>query len=216
MALQGLVCKHTPPKYRVKAGPVGKAPNILDRNFNPEYPNTVWATDVTYLRVWGTWIYLCVFIDLYDRSVRGWAMSTKVDTKLVLAALQSALGRSEYPTGVLIHSDQGSTYTALGFVDTLDEANLKQSMSRRGNCWDNACAESFFKTIKIEMDHNVWGTYDACYCEVFEYIENFYNTRRSHSSLKYKTPNQARMFALENMSSTVENTQENILEKTAN
>ena len=96
------------------------------------------------------------------------------------------------------------------FVDTLDTASLEQSMSRRGNCWDNAVAESFFKTIKTETDHNVWGTYDACYMEVFDYIENFYNTRRRHSTLKYKNPNQVRIVALEKLAGTVKTTGVNI------
>ena len=167
------------------------AENLLDRKFFPGGPNRVWASDITYIWTKEGWLYLAVVLDLYSRSVVGWSMGERIDRKLVLDALKMAVKRRKPPRGLIHHSDRGSQYASREFRDSLEEYGMVCSMSRKGNCWDNAPVESFFGTMKQELVHhqkyrNRWQARQS----LFEYIERFYNRRRLHSTLGYRTPAQ--------------------------
>lgn len=158
-------------------------PNHLARQFVVGAPNRVWVGDITYLRTTQGWLYLAVFIDLFSRRVVGWQLSERIDAQLVCDALQAAMLMRGKPKGVLIHSDQGSQYCSAGFVKQVAHFKAMQSMSRRGNCWDNAVAESFFATLKKEAIYGQpLGTRQAVRAQVFEYVECDYNRTRRHSS----------------------------------
>ena len=163
--------------------------NKLNRQFNPSEVNKVWVTDITYIWTRTGWMYLCIFMDLYSRKVVGWSMSKKIDATLVIRALGMACFQRKPKKGLMIHSDQGAQYTSKAFKEELREREFIQSMSRRGNCWDNACAESFFSSLKNEELHfcNLNNQEDAKII-VFRYIEMFYNRIRLHSHLDYKSP----------------------------
>lgn len=163
------------------------APNKLDRNFSPLKPNEAWTSDITYLRTTEGWLYLCVWIDLYSRKVVGWSIANHMRAALVCTALQDALSRRP-GARPLVHSDRGSQYASAEFRTILWRHRLKQSMSRKGDCWDNAPTESFFGTLKQELDIYSLRSSATLREEIFEYIEIFYNRRRLHSSLGYKTP----------------------------
>ena len=165
------------------------APNLLGQNFEASAPNQKWAGDITYLMTSEGWLYLAVVIDLYSRSVIGWSMSNRMTAKLTCDALKMALLKRGSPKGVIFHSDRGSQYCSQVYRELLDKYAFKQSMSRKGNCWDNACVESFFHSLKVEsiqdealMDKKVMRQ------NVFEYIEIDYNRKRRHSSLGYLSP----------------------------
>ncbi len=165
------------------------ADNILNREFNVDSPDTVWATDITYVRTWEGWMFLAVVVDLYSRRIVGWAMATHMRTELVLGALNMALGRRCPVAGMLHHSDRGSQYASHDYRDALRERNIVCSMSRKGDCWDNAVVESFFATLKKELIHRrPWPTVKAARQAIVEYIEVFYNRKRKHSSLGYLSP----------------------------
>ncbi len=167
------------------------APNLLQRNFTVQRSNQVWVSDLTYLRVGGGWLYLAVFIDLYSRRVVGWALSSSLDHTVVLTALQRAVARRQPPPGLIIHSDRGVQYACTEFTQWLARHGFVQSMSRKGDCWDNAVAESFFHLLKSELAHHCrWLNYQATHRDLFEYIEIFYNRERSHSTLDYLSPDQ--------------------------
>ena len=135
------------------------ADNILDREFSVDAPDTVWATDITYVRTWEGWMYLAVVVDLFSRRIVGWAMATHMRTELVLRALDMALGRRAPVAGMHHHSDRGSQYASHDYRDALRENNIVCSMSRKGDCWDNAVVESFFATLKKELIHRrPWAT----------------------------------------------------------
>lgn len=192
MRAQGLRARR-PRRFRVttdsKHGyPV--APNVLARQFAVSAPDTAWVTDITYLWTHEGWVYLAVILDLFSRAVVGWAMSAHVTRHLTLQALTMALRRRRPPRGLLHHSDRGSQYASDDYQAVLTAHGLVCSMSRRGDCWDNAVAESFFATLKIELDHDAmpWLTRGDAQGEVFEYIEGFYNGRRRHSTLGYLSP----------------------------
>ena len=165
------------------------APNVLERKFEVDSPNRVWAGDVTYLRTTDGWLYLAVIIDLCSRKVVGWSMSTRLKKELCLDALQMALWRRRPDKDLLHHSDRGSQYTSSDYRKALEKASISCSMSRRGNCWDNAVAESFFKTIKIEA-LNRYKFKDSIFLRkvIFRYIDGFYNTVRYHSALGGLSP----------------------------
>lgn len=165
------------------------AENILDRDFEPAEPNQVWAGDITYIHTREGWLYLAVILDLFSRKVVGWAMSKRINAELALSALRMAfLQRSPKP-GLIFHSDRGSTYACYDYKDLLKEHKADPSMSRKGNCWDNAVSESFFASLKGEwLDSFRFTTRDAAKQEVFYYIESFYNRRRRHSTLGYVSP----------------------------
>ncbi len=165
------------------------AQNLLNRQFTVNRPNQVWVGDITYLRTTQVWLYLAVFIDLHSRLVVGWQMSERIDQALVIDALQAALLTRGNPKGVMIHTDRGSQYCADNFVALIDKNALIQSMSRRGNCWDNAVAESFFATLKKE---EIYGKplsdREQTRAIVFEYIEGYYNRVRRHSTNGWVSP----------------------------
>jgi putative transposase len=163
--------------------------NTLNRQFQIEQPNRVWAGDITY--VWTTegWLYLAVVLDLYSRIVIGWAMGHRLTVDLAERALTMALANRKPTAGLLHHSDRGSQYAATSYQRLLGEHGITSSMSRKGNCWDNACVESFFGTLKRELVyHRHYATRDEATLDIFEYIEVFYNRRRRHSTLGYDSP----------------------------
>ena len=162
--------------------PVAK--NILARNFKVAEPNKVWAGDITYIPTKEGWLYLAVVIDLFSRKVVGWAMSKRIDAELALDALRMAFSLRRPGPGLLFHSDRGSVYACYDYKDLLAEHKAKPSMSRKGNCWDNAVSESFFSTLKGDwLDRFTFETRDDAPREAFYFIEAFYNRRRRHSAL---------------------------------
>jgi putative transposase len=175
---------------RYKAGkPATTAPNRLQRAFTVALPDQVWVTDITYIRTYEGWLYLTVVIDLYSRMVVGWAMDASMATKLVLDALMMAVWRRRPLTPVMIHSDQGSQFGSDDFNRWCADNKLLPSMSRRGNCWDNAVAESFFSSLKKErIKRRIYATRQEAKSDVFEYIEGFYNRVRRHSHLDQLSP----------------------------
>jgi putative transposase len=167
------------------------ADNLLARDFVASGPDQRWVTDITYVWTDEGWSYLAAILDLFSRRVVGWALDATLSTSLPLAALQMALQRRNPGAGLLHHSDRGCQYTSADYRAALDEMGAVVSMSRTGNCWDNAVAESFFATLKTELVHRrSWTTRLELRAALFEYIEIFYNRRRLHSTLGYKTPAQ--------------------------
>ncbi len=167
------------------------APNLLDRDFTASRPNERWVTDITYVWTSAGWCYVAAILDLYSRAVVGWSVDTSLETRLVTNALQMAVGRRRPSSGLVHHSDRGCQYTSAEYRDQLARMGVTVSMSRRGNCWDNAVAESFFSTLKRELlGRSAWSNPLQVRDAVFEYVEIFYNRRRLHSALDYKTPAQ--------------------------
>ena len=165
------------------------APNLLERDFTATRPNASWVTDITFLWTLQGWLYLAVIIDLFSRRVVGWATSRNVDRHLALAALDMAL-RQRHPGDDLVHhSDRGSTYASTDYRNALEKKRIECSMSRKGDCWDNAVAESFFASLKREMeDIDHLESWEAANISVGEYIDGFYNPYRRHSALNYNSP----------------------------
>jgi putative transposase len=164
------------------------APNLVNRCFDVDAPNQVWAGDVTQVNVGGVWLYLAVVMDLYSRRVVGWHTSMSADAGLVTAALKMAAKDWLSLGGLIFHSDQGSVYASERFREQLAVLGIEPSMSRRGNCWDNAPVESFFATLKKELVHErEWSSLDELRREIENYLA-FYNDERIHSSLGYQTP----------------------------
>jgi len=164
-------------------------PNLLKRDFRAEAPNRVWAGDVTYLPTREGWLYLAVLLDLCSRRVIGWAMSENNDEDLTLAALQMALDQRQPAPGLVHHTDRGSTYASGDYQDVLAKHGIMCSMSRRGNCWDNAVVESFFSTLDHECEHaDLFPSRSAARRHVADYILGFYNPTRLHSYLGYVSP----------------------------
>lgn len=164
-------------------------PNRLARDFRVTAPNRVWAGDVTYLPTREGWLYLAVLLDLYSRRVVGWAMSERNDEALTLSALRMALALRRPPPGLLHHSDRGATYASGAYQDVLAKNGVVCSMSRKGNCWDNAVVESFFSTLDIECARGqLFLSKSAARREVPEYLIGFYNSTRLHSYLGYRSP----------------------------
>ncbi len=165
------------------------APNLLERHFTADAPNTVYVGDITYIPTREGWLYLAVVIDLFSRAVVGWAMGSRITAGLVSAALTMAIGTRIPGRGLIFHSDRGSQYASEHYRKLLDQHGFRASMSRKGNCWDNAVAESFFHTLKIELVHHYdYATRGAARASIFEYIEVFYNRQRSHSTIGYQAP----------------------------
>jgi transposase InsO family protein len=164
------------------------APNVLDRDFTASAPNQKWAGDITYLKTPEGWLYLAIIIDLFSRFIVGWAMSTKIDRHLVLAALDMARKRrGGKVAGALFHSDRGSQYASEDHRRALVEGGFICSMSRRGNCHDNAVSESWFSTLKAELGEQ-FVDHATAERELFSFIEVFYNQTRSHSTLGFISP----------------------------
>lgn len=169
---------------RIAGRPSILSPNRLDRQFTVSAPDRAWVTDITYLRTWQGWLYLAVVLDLYSRKVIGWAMKPSLGRQIVLDALLMALLRRKPKQPVLVHSDQGSQYGSDDWRRFCQAHQLEPSMSRRGNCWDNAVAESFFSSLKKErIRKRIYKTRDLARADAFDYIEVFYNRTRRHSHL---------------------------------
>ena len=164
------------------------SPNLLEQDFTVQVMDEVWVSDLTYVATNEGWLYVAVFIDLYTRAVVGWSMSENMQAEIVQDAFLMGIGRRGRPP-IVVHSDRGSQYASTLFRDTLRDCGTLQSMSRRGNCWDNAVAESFFGALKCESVHRqTFGSRDQARAVLFDYIEIFYNKRRIHSSIGYVTP----------------------------
>jgi putative transposase len=167
----------------------GVANNVLARNFQTTQPNRVWVSDITYIPTRQGWLYLAAIIDLFSRKVVGWSMRETIDTSLVLDALHMARNRRKPAAGLLHHSDRGSQYACSDYRRALRQMGASCSMSRRGNCWDNAVAESFFAAFKTECaQYHDFESRDQARAATFDYIEVFYNRQRIHSSLGYVAP----------------------------
>ena len=167
------------------------APNRLKRNFNVNAPNRAWVADITYLWTREGWLYLAVILDLFSRRVVGWAMADHLRAELALSALRMALLRRRPKRGLIHHSDRGVQYACNDYRAVLRAHGIKCSMSRKGDCWDNAVAESFFGTMELELvDESDWKTREEATAAVFEYVEAFYNGKRIHSSAAYLSPAQ--------------------------
>ena len=177
-------------KPRYKAGKsVVAAPNHLKQQFDVYAPDQAWVGDITYIRTYEGWLYLAVVIDLYSRMVIGWSMKGTLNRSLAMDALLMAVWRRKPAHRVIVHSDQGSQYGSDDYVRFLRDHNLEASMSRRGNCYDNAVAESFFSSLKKEkIKRKIFNTREQARAEIFDYIEVFYNRQRRHSYLDYVSP----------------------------
>jgi putative transposase len=163
--------------------------NVLDRNFVVSQPSEVWVSDITYIQTKEGFLYLTTVIDLYDRKIIGWSLSDGMSTKETsLAAWKMAVKNRKVTKGLIFHSDRGVQYASNKFVKTIESYGVIRSMSRKGNCWDNAVAESFFKSLKTELIYgNKLISKEKMKLEIFEYIEIWYNKKRRHSTLNYKT-----------------------------
>ena len=179
-------------KYRVTTNSKHNHPvaeNLLNRNFSTDHPNEVWLSDITY--VWTTegWLYLAGVIDLYSRMLVGWSMGPRVTAELTLKALRQAIRRRDVKPDLMHHSDRGGQYAATEYQKLLKKTEMICSMSRKGDCWDNAPIESFFATLKTELVYREqFKTKQEAKTKIFEYIEVFYNRQRRHSTLGYKSP----------------------------
>jgi transposase InsO family protein len=191
MRADGLRAKH-PRKFKVTTDsnhqdPVAK--NTLNREFEVDVPNARWAADITFVWTNQGWLYLAVVMDLFSRRIVGWQMSTCITRQLVIDALQMALQARRPESGLLHHSDRGCQYASFNYRKMLEDAGCVCSMSRKGNCWDNAPVESFFATLKRELVHDRrYQTRRQAQSEIFEFIEVWYNRKRRHSSLGYLCP----------------------------
>jgi len=167
------------------------APNLLNQNFDCEALNTVWLADISYLPTGQGFLYFAGMKDLCTKKIVGWSMSATIDAKLVVDALVMAFTRQQPPAGLVVHSDRGSQYASADFRAMLKQYGMRQSMSRRGNCYDNAPMESFFSSLKGEyLEHQRFATHEAARAAVFAYVETFYNPIRLHSSIGYQPPNE--------------------------
>ena len=190
MRLAGLKAQVGYRKPRHRGGMAHAAlPNRLDRQFNPAEPDQAWVTDITYIRTHEGWLYLGVVMDLFSRRIVGWSMQSRITKELVLDALLMAVCRRCPKNEVLVHSDQGSQYTSHDWAEFLKAHGLEGSMSRRGNCHDNAVAESFFQLLKREpVRQKIYSSCDAARSDLFDYIELFYNPKRRHGSNDQLSP----------------------------
>jgi transposase InsO family protein len=165
------------------------APNLINREFDVAAPNRVWVSDITYIWTDEGWYFLCIILDLFSRMAVGWAMDSRITTDLACRALSMAVMHRKPAEGLMFHSDRGVQYAAGLFRDHLETYKMIQSMSRKGDCWDNACAESFFATLKTEeVFHRTYRSREEARRSIFEYIAVFYNRHRSHSSLDFLSP----------------------------
>ena len=179
-------------KYRVTTDSKHQftvSPNVLERNFTAQAPDKVWVSDITYLATRSGWLYLTVIIDLFSRMVVGWALSSSLSHEMVVVALKRAIRRRRPAKGLMFHSDRGVQYACNDFRKVLNKHEFIQSMSRKGDCWDNAVAESFFGIMKTELVyHQRYEGHQDTLHSIFEYIEVFYNRQRRHSTLDYLCP----------------------------
>ena len=192
MKEQGL-CGRQKRRYRVQTTDSNHdqpiAPNRLAQAPKATAPNQLWVADITYIETKEGWLYLAAILDLYSRKIVGWAMSERIDTALVLKALVMALLHRRPPTKLLFHTDRGVQYASGDYRQALGNAGLIASMSRRGNCYDNATMESFWSTLKLELVYRrLFDTRTQARRQIFDYIETFYNRHRAHSALGYHSP----------------------------
>lgn len=186
--LSGLIARRRG-RTTIRVPGVRVAEDLVDRAFAAAAPNRVWVADITYLRTWEGWLYLIAVQDLYSRRIVGWSMADHMRTELVTDALQMAIAARRPARGLVWHSDQGSQFVSLAFGQQARAAGIAQSMGSRGDCFDNAVAESFFATLKKELIHRrPWPTRAELRTEVFDYIETFYNRRRRHTTLGHRSP----------------------------
>ncbi len=172
--------KHNKPIYE----------NVLNQDFNTTNINQKWGSDISYIKTNEGWMYLAVVIDLYSRAVIGWSMNKRMTQDLVCNALLMALFKRKFPVNVIVHSDRGSQYCSNKYRSMIKNYKLIGSMSRKGNCWDNAIVESFFHTLKVELVHNCcYSTRKIAKQSIFKYIEEYYNRKRIHSAIDYMPPN---------------------------
>ncbi len=187
----GLVCKTTK-KFVATTDSKHNEPiaeNLLNRQFTQSSPNSTWVSDITYLKAGGKWYYLSVFIDLYSRIIVGWDLSDSLDRTSLLTAFSRAIYKRNPPKGLIVHSDRGVQYASKDFRNILKKHDFIQSMSRKGNCWDNAVAESFFHTLKVQCIHGErFISMEELQATLFEYIEIYYNRRRKHSANNWLSP----------------------------
>jgi putative transposase len=165
------------------------AENLLERDFTAAEPNQKWAGDITYVQTGEHWLYLAVILDLFNREIVGWAMSDRIDQQLTQSAMRMALTRRQPQGPIIMHTDRGVQYAAGDYRRLLKDWAVTSSMSRTGNCYDNAVSESFFATLKKELIYRErYRTHDEARASIFEYIEVFYNRERMHSTINYMTP----------------------------
>jgi len=174
------------------------ADDLVGRNFRPAAANVLWVADITHLRTWQGWLYLAAVQDAFSRRIVGWAMADNMRAELVVDALQMGLARRRPEVGLIHHSDQGSQYVSLAFGQRARDAGIAVSMGSKGDCFDNAVAESFFATLKKELVHRrSWPTRRELQSAVFDYIESFYNRERRHSTLGYLSPREFEMISID-------------------
>jgi putative transposase len=193
MRENGLYSKHLR-RFRVTTNSnhaLPTAPNLLDRDFKAVAPDRKWTADITFIPTREGWLYLAVVMDLYSRFVVGWAMGERIDSGLTMDALKMAIWRRNPGAGLVHHSDRGVQYACWDYQQMLKANGFLCSMSRKGDCWDNAVTESFFHTLKVELVHRRdYQTRREAIAEIFEYLEMFYDRKRSHSTLGYKSPSE--------------------------
>jgi putative transposase len=191
MREEGIQAKHKR-KYRATTDSNHQLPvheNKLNRSFDVPSPNMAWVADLTYIWTAEGWLYLAVVMDLFSRRVIGWSMQETMERKLVIDALSMALGQRNVSAGIIHHSDRGSQYASKDFQELLGAAGITCSMSRKGNCWDNAVVESFFSSLKREwVQDRRYRTRSEARADIFHYIEVWYNRKRRHSTLGYLSP----------------------------
>lgn len=189
LGLAGKSGRRAVPRTTIVDPGAAPAPERLGRDFDPDAPDKVWVTDITYIRTVRGWCYLAAIVDCYSRLVVGWALADHMRTDLCLEALRDAVARRRPAPGLVHHSDRGCQYSSHDYQKALQDNNLVSSMSRKGNCWDNAVAESFWATLKRELTDDIkWESEEELDGALFEYIEIYYNRKRLHSTLDYMTP----------------------------
>jgi putative transposase len=187
-ALSGLV-KRSRGRTTVRVAGVRCAPDLVARDFRPPAPDRLWVADITYVRTWEGWLYLAAVVDCYSRRVVGWSVADHMRAELVVDALEMAVSRRKPDAGLVHHSDQGSQFVSLVFGQRCRDIGIEVSMGSKGCCFDNAVAESFFKTLKGDLIHRrSWPTKAEARTAIFEWIEVFYNRQRLHSTLGYLSP----------------------------
>ena len=194
--ISGLIAKKRG-RTTIRVPGVRVADDLVLREFRPAAPNVLWVADITYLRTWEGWLYLAAVQDTFSRTIVGWSMADHMRAELVTDALQMGLARRRPEAGLIHHSDQGSQYVSLAFGQKARDAGIAVSMGSKGDCFDNAVAESFFATLKKELVHRrSWQTRRELQSAVFDYIETFYNRERRHSTLGYLSPREFEMISL--------------------
>jgi putative transposase len=186
-SLSGLIPKRRA-RTTIRVPGVRVAEDLVERQFYPAAPNVLWVADITYLRTWEGWLYLAAVQDAFSRRIVGWSMADHMRSDLVVDALQMAIARRRPEAGLIHHSDQGSQFVSLAFGQAAGQAGIARSMGSRGDCYDNAVAESFFATLKKELHRRSWPDREELRREVFDYVEIFYNTTRRHSTLGMLSP----------------------------